>query len=186
MVEYIRHPFLAMQAAGTTPNGLLPVEAAQRTEEAHQQRNAPALPEYITASESELTRLPMAWGHPESGRRALMVHTRCMGSITLGDGSVMGVRQAREWCERLMRPAISPALCYVHAWQPGDLVLWDNHAVLHSATGGLAPESRRVMHLCSLDGTFAPRLDEPAVLGAAETDAAMLAEKEARAPDIQR
>ena len=168
-VHYIRHPFLAMRDAGTTPNGLVPVvvvaeavaaEAKEEEEGAKEGASdgGEALPEYITASESALTSLPMVWSHPTTGRRALMVHTRCMGSITLRDGTVLGAQAARDWCERLMRPAIRPALCYAHPWRAGDLIIWDNHAVLHSATGGLATDSRRVMHLCSLDGTFAPEL----------------------------
>ena len=197
-VQYIRHPFLARKDAGTTANGLVPVAAKDKAEgggsSAVSQDN---LPGYITDSTSPLTELPMVWSHPTTGRRALMVHTRCMGSITLRDGTVLGLQAARDWlaqdamrrrallpalaptffrahlqpvlpflsphrsplrCERLMRPAIRPSLCYAHPWRPGDLVIWDNHAVLHSATGGLAPDSRRVMHLCSLDGTFAPSL----------------------------
>ena len=35
--------------------------------------------------------------------------------------------------------------------------IWDNHAVWHSATGGLADDERRVMHLVAFDGVAPPR-----------------------------
>jgi alpha-ketoglutarate-dependent taurine dioxygenase len=56
-----------------------------------------------------------------------------------------------------MRPAIAPELVYVHAWQPGDLVLWHNRSVWHSATGKLARDDRRVMHLTAYNGDRAPK-----------------------------
>lgn len=58
--------------------------------------------------------------------------------------------------ERLMRKAVDPSLCYTHAWEPGDVVIADNWSVWHSATGGLEPEDRRVMHLSAWDGSRSP------------------------------
>jgi alpha-ketoglutarate-dependent taurine dioxygenase len=58
--------------------------------------------------------------------------------------------------ERLMRKAVDPSLCYAHAWEPGDVVIADNWSVWHSATGGLEPEDRRVMHLSAWDGSRSP------------------------------
>ena len=50
-----------------------------------------------------------------------------------------------------------PHRVYAHAYEDGDVLLTDNWAVWHSATGGLAPEDRRVMHLSSWDGSRTPR-----------------------------
>jgi len=36
--------------------------------------------------------------------------------------------------ETLMAHATEERFLYRHAWQPGDLVAWDNRAVLHTAT----------------------------------------------------
>ena len=34
----------------------------------------------------------------------------------------------------------------IHRWRDGDLVMWDNRAVLHRATGGYAYPDIRTMH----------------------------------------
>ena len=65
--------------------------------------------------------------------------------------------ESRLICEKLMRRAIEPHRVYAHAYEPGDVVLADNFATWHSATGGLAPHDRRVMHLSSWDGSREPR-----------------------------
>jgi taurine dioxygenase len=41
--------------------------------------------------------------------------------------------EATRLLQRLRAAATDPAVTYRHAWQEGDLVLWDNHAVLHRA-----------------------------------------------------
>lgn len=41
----------------------------------------------------------------------------------------------------------NPHLCYSHAWEPGDLLVWDNRSVLHSATFyNYAGHSRLIHH----------------------------------------
>lgn len=40
----------------------------------------------------------------------------------------------RELVDRLMEFSTRPRFTYSHRWAPGDLVLWDNQAVLHRAT----------------------------------------------------
>ena len=58
--------------------------------------------------------------------------------------------------ERLMLRAVAPSRVYAHNWEPGDVVLADNHACWHSATGGLGPSDKRVMHLSTWDGSAPP------------------------------
>jgi len=64
----------------------------------------------------------------ETGRRGLFVDedttTRLLG---------VPQPQADRLLQRLRAAATDPAVTYRHAWRPGDLVVWDNHAVLHRA-----------------------------------------------------
>jgi len=53
-------------------------------------------------------------------------------------------------------PGIETARIYPHYWEEGDVLLADNWQTWHSATGGLAPDDRRVMHLSSWDGSRTP------------------------------
>jgi taurine dioxygenase len=42
---------------------------------------------------------------------------------------------------------------YVHHWQPGDMVLWDNWRMLHEARG-CDPKYDRVMHRTTIEGDY--------------------------------
>lgn len=98
---------------------------------------------------------PMIWTNPVTGKAALQVHARCMLCIEI-DGKRLGVLESRDLLHRLMRPAVDPALVYCHGHEPGDLALWDNFSVWHSATGSLAPDDHRVMHMASFNGSQSP------------------------------
>ena len=102
---------------------------------------------------------PLVWRCPISGKAALMPHPRCLIGLQPDPNSAstqMGIVLSRLTIEQLMRPAINPENVYVHQWQAGDLVIWHNHSVWHSATAGLSDQSRRIMHLTAFDGVEAP------------------------------
>jgi taurine dioxygenase len=65
---------------------------------------------------------------PETGCRGLFVDedttTRLLGVPEPESGRLL---------RRLCAAATDPTVTYRHAWRPGDLVVWDNHAVLHRA-----------------------------------------------------
>jgi len=124
-------------------------------------------PEDEAAAEDGRMSYPLVWvATTGSGRRALMPHTRCIDhleviplpeDITRGVPSVIVPRAAaRAYLHTLMRRAAEPQLIGVQDWRPGDVGLWDNHAVWHSATGGLLAGERRVMHLTSFDSPSPP------------------------------
>ncbi len=50
--------------------------------------------------------------------------------------------------------AIRPDLIYLHDWQLGDMVLWDNWRMLHSASG-IDPTDRRRMQRTTIAGDYA-------------------------------
>eukprot|EP00747_Dinoflagellata_sp_TGD_P194314 gnl/TRDRNA2_/TRDRNA2_61593_c0_seq1.p1 gnl/TRDRNA2_/TRDRNA2_61593_c0~~gnl/TRDRNA2_/TRDRNA2_61593_c0_seq1.p1 ORF type:complete len:367 (-),score=54.75 gnl/TRDRNA2_/TRDRNA2_61593_c0_seq1:4-1104(-) len=92
-----------------------------------------------------------------------MTNTRCMESLEVslpGPGvpatRTVKLKEARMYLHTLMRRAIEPSSVYAHDWKPGDVAVWDNFCVWHSATGGLAPSQRRVMHLVAFDGSKPP------------------------------
>ena len=70
---------------------------------------------------------PLVKIHPETGRKALYVGRHAYG--------IPGLRE--DASERLLQElvdfACQPPRVLRHVWQPGDLVIWDNRAVLHRA-----------------------------------------------------
>ncbi|MXP65205.1 TauD/TfdA family dioxygenase [Roseomonas sp. M0104] len=69
----------------------------------------------------------------------------------------MDEAESRALIDRLMALATQPAFTYAHKWQPHDLVVWDNRAVLHRATPFATTTERRHMVRTCVAGT-APTL----------------------------
>ena len=84
---------------------------------------------------------PLVRTHPVTGKRALYVSPR----FTIGiDG--MDPAAGDEILDILFAHQIRPEFVYRHRWKTGDLVLWDNRAVIHRATGGFDYPDVRTMH----------------------------------------
>ncbi len=72
---------------------------------------------------------PLVYRHPETGRESLWL---CPAVIVGIEG--MGRSEARTLLGDLQEHVTSPAFRYDHKWEKGDLVVWDNRSVLHTAT----------------------------------------------------
>jgi len=154
-VHYASHPFQASYALANSANGLRAVDAQA------EQRYAEGLDVPGVPVDDALAQVyPLVWTCPVTGRHALMPQPRCMHALEQirkdGSSHFQGVVESRLQVETWMRPAIAPELVCVHAWQPGDLVLWHNRSVWHSATGKLSRDDRRVMHLTAFNGDRTP------------------------------
>jgi len=82
------------------------------------------------ASERERNTLPpvswrMRWRNPANGRDALYVasHTCAIDGMTH--------EAAQALVSDLIAFATAPGHTFLHVWQPGDVIMWDNRAVLH-------------------------------------------------------
>ncbi|HSK39883.1 MAG TPA: TauD/TfdA family dioxygenase [Arenibaculum sp.] len=85
--------------------------------------------------------------HPGNGRKALffggIVPWRIVGMAEDESNALMAELHERTFQERFM---------YVHRWQAGDVLLWDNRATAHRATGFDMAAHRRTMHRTSIAG----------------------------------
>jgi len=70
-------------------------------------------------------RWPLVRVHAGSGRKTLYIgaHARRVIGLPLPAGRIL--------LRDLQEHATQPEFVYRHAWKPGDLVLWDNRAVMH-------------------------------------------------------
>ena len=73
---------------------------------------------------------PVVRVHPLSGRRALYVSPGLTRHI---DG--MDEDESAALLAQLHAHATSSRFCYVHAWEPGDVVMWDNRITMHRRRG---------------------------------------------------
>lgn len=93
---------------------------------------------------------PMVRRHPESGRKSLYISSIYNDAI---EG--MGEEESRRLIEELSEFAAQPKYMYRHAWEPHDVLMWDNRCTVHAVTP-YDPHERRVMHRTTIVGTEAP------------------------------
>jgi taurine dioxygenase len=109
----------------------------------HQSSKSPRELAKLTAEQLALipqTLQPLAITHPTSGRAALYLNTGRMEGI-----QGMPEAQAYELIDYLYNHAIHPRYEYRHQWQAGDLVIWDNQAVMHQANADYDPTEYRYL-----------------------------------------
>jgi len=70
---------------------------------------------------------PLVKVHPETGRKCLMIGRHAHAIPGMSEIDSEGLLQ------RLADFAIQPPRVYEHVWQPGDVVAWDNRALMHCA-----------------------------------------------------
>lgn len=89
---------------------------------------------------------PVVRVHPATGRKALFVSE---GFTT----HVVGLpeEEGRDLLARLFEHQARPEFLYRHAWRPHDLVMWDNRATMHLATG-CPPHLRRTLYRTTVKG----------------------------------
>lgn len=87
---------------------------------------------------------PLVWTH-ESGRKSLVLGSTAdyVEGMDLAEGRML-LSKLREWATR-------PENVYIHKWQLGDLIIWDNTGTMHRVDP-YPLESGRMMHRTTIDG----------------------------------
>jgi taurine dioxygenase len=116
----------------------------------HQSSRSPR--ELTKLSPEDLAKIPTALQpivikHPSSGRPALYLNTGRMEGI-----ENMEPDAGYALIEKLYLHAISPRYEYRHQWQVGDMVIWDNQAVMHQANADYDPEQKRYLYRLMVKG----------------------------------
>jgi alpha-ketoglutarate-dependent 2,4-dichlorophenoxyacetate dioxygenase len=108
------------------------------------------------ASPEERAALPpqcwrLVWKNPANGRGAIYLASHAYG--------IEGMEQAagKQLIDELMAAATAPGTRYVHSWQRGDVVMWDNRATMHRGRPWPAHEAR-VMVRTTISATDADGL----------------------------
>lgn len=96
-------------------------------------------------NENPVNEYPLVWTH-ESGRKSLVI------GATAHRIAGMEYAAGKALLARLVEWTSQPDFTYVHKWQPGDLVIWDNYGTLHRVTP-YAADSGRMMHRTTILGT---------------------------------
>jgi taurine dioxygenase len=90
---------------------------------------------------------PMVRVHPETGREGLYINRETVAGI---EG--MSGEESRALIEQLFDFALQPRFRYAHQWRAGDLVIWDNRGLLHTATPYDVERHQRLLYRMSVRG----------------------------------
>lgn len=91
---------------------------------------------------------PMVFSQPETGRKVLNVSPGFAEGIYEMGGPV-----GDALLEEVASYCVDPKQTYFHAWQEGDMVLWDNWRTLHCAAG-TDPDDTRLMERTTIHGDY--------------------------------
>lgn len=89
---------------------------------------------------------PMAIKHPTTGRTALLLGRRS-NSYIVG----LSVEESEALLDEVWAHATQPLFVWTHNWRVGDVIIWDNFAVMHRRLEFDA-DDRRIMHRTQLKG----------------------------------
>ena len=98
---------------------------------------------------------PLVRTHPVSGKPALYMCE--YGQMDWLDGPISGLEagpdgEGGRLVDELMAHMTQPQFVYSHEWSPGDLVIWDNRCLVHTATWFDAAKYERVMWRTTVHG----------------------------------
>lgn len=90
---------------------------------------------------------PIVLKHPLTGQPCLYVNRGFTHRVVELDEE-----EGAELLQLLYAHAEQKRFTYRHKWQVGDVLLWDNYATQHNATGGYGPHQRRLMWRTTVKG----------------------------------
>ena len=116
----------------------------------HQSSRSPR--ELTKLSPEDLAKIPTALQplvirHPGSGRPALYLNTGRMEGVDSMDQDA-----GYALIEDLYQRATDARYEYRHKWRVGDMVIWDNQAVMHQANADYDPEQKRFLYRLMIKG----------------------------------
>lgn len=114
-------------------------------------------PDHGAYEELPPVRHPLVQVHPVTGRKCLFLSPHTMVTI---EG--MKETEARALLDELIAHATDERFVYRHAWEPHDVIMWDNRCTMHSVEPFDNRTVRRIMHRVTLVGEGAPIPAPPA------------------------
>ena len=94
---------------------------------------------------------PAVITHPASGRKVLEIVEQFLDRIENAEEKGLSPAEADSLLQRLVDHTRQPEFHYIHEWQPGDMVLWDNWRAMHCASG-TPPGTKRKIHRTTIAG----------------------------------
>ncbi|KAL5343441.1 hypothetical protein BJX70DRAFT_385570 [Aspergillus crustosus] len=152
-VEYAPYPYKWIERCKGNSTGLGLAEGYERL-------TMEELGEYDPAS---VKTYPMVWVNPLTGEKAFQVHGICARKLYLRSSLdekpriVEDITEIRKFILGIQSRILKPEYILLAPVEEGDLVIWDNYGVFHSAVDYPVKLGPRSMHQANIGGSVGPR-----------------------------
>ncbi|KAH7094253.1 hypothetical protein FB567DRAFT_509815 [Paraphoma chrysanthemicola] len=151
-VEYAPHPYQWMGSCKSKSSGLgLVNEGKEKT-----------LEELSPYDEKYVKRYPMVWVNPVTGERAFMVHGICVrrafmrSSVDEEPSVVEDLKEIRAWLAKIQERVLRPEYVMLPKVEEGDIVMWANYQMFHTAVDYPDHYGARTMHQANIGASSGP------------------------------
>ncbi|KAF2726990.1 Clavaminate synthase-like protein [Polyplosphaeria fusca] len=151
-VEYAPHPYQWMGDCRSNPTGLGVVSQGKEK----------ALEDLQPYEEKDIKRYPMVWVNPVTGERAFMVHGICVRRAFFRSGPdqeprvVDDVAEIRSWLKGIQERVLKPEYIMLPKVRDGDIVMWANYQMFHTAVDYPDYMGSRAMHQANIGASSGP------------------------------
>ncbi len=90
---------------------------------------------------------PLVRKNPDNGRKAIYINT-----ARIDEFEGIGLDDGFDLLDRLMEEASQPQFEYRHAWDEGDMVIWDNRCCIHKANADYDFQELRLLYRIIIQG----------------------------------
>ncbi|KAJ5305392.1 uncharacterized protein N7443_005052 [Penicillium atrosanguineum] len=152
-VEYAPYPYKWIERCKGNSNGLGLAEGGDRL-------TMEELGEYDPAA---VKKYPMVWVNPLTGEKAFQVHGICARKLHLRSCQeekpriIEDVAEIRKFILGIQQRILKPEYILLAPVEEGDIVIWDNYGVFHSAIDYPIDMGPRTMHQANISGSIGPR-----------------------------
>ncbi|KAJ4333863.1 hypothetical protein N0V95_009329 [Ascochyta clinopodiicola] len=151
-VEYAPHPYQWMGSCESKANGLgLVNQGKEKT-----------LNQLSPWDEKDVKRYPMVWVNPVTDERAFMVHGICVRRAFMRSGPneeprvVENLEEIRVWLASIQERVLKPDYVMLPKVEEGDVVIWSNYQMFHTAVDYPDHWGARTMHQANIGASSGP------------------------------
>ncbi|GLI82204.1 hypothetical protein PoHVEF18_010611 [Penicillium ochrochloron] len=152
-VEYAPYPYKWIKKCRGNTNGLGLAEGGEHLTEEE-------LGEYDTTA---VKKYPMVWVNPLTGEKAFQVHGICARKLYLRSSKekqpriVEDVAEIRKFILGIQNRILKPEYILLAPAEEGDMIIWDNYGLFHSAIDYPINMGPRSMHQANISGSIGPK-----------------------------
>ncbi|KAK1955829.1 alpha-ketoglutarate dependent xanthine dioxygenase [Colletotrichum sublineola] len=151
-IEYAPYPYKWMGNCRANANGLGVVSQGKEL----------TLEELGAYDEASIKRYPMIWVNPVTSEKAFMVHGICARKMYMRSNAdekpevIDDVVRIREWLRPIQERVLKPEYIMLPKVEEGDIVMWANYQMFHTAVDYPDRLGPRTMHQANIGASSGP------------------------------